>query len=199
MLYIGSASRIEAYIKAIAVQGLLLFLLVLIDYKSANLANTLFLSFETLIVKAVLIPVVLITVVRKNGIHREIEPYIPNFFSLIITSLIFGLGLYVAYLASGNSVSMRPLYFGVSISTIITGLFIIITRKKIITHVMGYMLLENGIFMLSLAAAAEMPFIVALGVLLDIFMAVYLLGLFVNRIHDKFSGIHVDSLQKLKD
>ncbi len=199
MLYVGSSSRIEAYIKAIAVQGALLFLLILFDYDSENLANFIFLAFETLIVKAILIPIVLITVVRKNGIHREIEPYIPNFFSLIITSVIFGLGFYVAYLASNNSVSVRPFYFGVSISTIVTGLFIIITRKKIITHVMGYMFIENGIFLLSLAASKEMPFIVALGVLLDIFMAVYLLGLFVNKIQDALAEIHVDSLQKLKD
>ena len=200
MLYIGSASRIETYIKAIAVQGFLLFLLVIIDnYESAHLANLLFLSFETLAVKAVLIPVVLITVVRKNGIHREIEPFIPNFFSLIITSAIFGIGFYIAYLASTYLSTARPFYFGISISSIITGIFIIITRKKIITHVMGYMLLENGIFLLSLSASREMPFIVALGVLLDIFIAVYLLGLFVNRIHDAFSEIHVDSLQKLKD
>ena len=64
---------------------------------------------------------------------------------------------------------------------------------------MGYMLLENGIFLLSLAASREMPFIVALGVILDIFMAVYLLGLFVNKINDKFDEVHVGSLQKLKD
>jgi hydrogenase-4 component E len=199
MFYVASASRIEAYIKAIAIQGVLLFLLVLLDYESGNLANLFFIIFETLAIKAVLIPVVLIKSVRKNGIHREIEPYIPNFFSLIIASAIFGLGFYAAYLTSKGGVSIRPFYFGVSISTIVTGLFFIITRKKIITHVMGFMLMENGIFLLSLAASKEMPFVVALGVLLDIFMAVYLLGLFVNKIHDTFEEVHVDTLQKLKD
>jgi hydrogenase-4 component E len=142
---------------------------------------------------------VLITSVRKNGIHREIEPNIPSFFSLIITSIIFALGFYAAYLASKSSVPVRPFYFGVSLSVIIGGLFIIITRKKIITHVMGFMLMENGIFLLTISASREMPFIVALGVLLDIFMAVYLLGLFVNKIHDTFEEIQADTLQKLKD
>jgi hydrogenase-4 component E len=199
MFYVASASRIEAYIKAIAIQGFLLFLLILLDYEGGNLLSLLFLSFETLAVKAILIPVVLMKSVRKNGIHREIEPYIPNFFSLIITSAVFGLGFYAAYLVSKDMLSLRPFFFGVSISTIVTGLFIIITRKKIITHVMGFMLMENGIFLLSLAASKEMPFIVALGVLLDIFMAVYLLGIFINRIHDAFEEAHVETLQKLKD
>jgi hydrogenase-4 component E len=199
MFYVASASRIEAYIKSIAIQGALLFLLILFDYESGNLLNLLFLTFETIAVKAILIPVVLIKSVRKNGIHREIEPFIPNFFSLIITSAIFGLGFYAAFLTSKGALSIKPFYFGVSISTIVTGLFFIITRKKIITHVMGFMLMENGIFLLSLAASKEMPFIVALGVLLDIFMAVYLLGIFVNKIHDAFEEAHVDTLRKLKD
>ncbi len=199
MLYVGSTSRIEAYIKALSAQGALLFLLVLLDSASAHLGNTLFLSFETLIVKAVLIPAFLIKIVRKNDINRELEPNIPNFFSLLITSVIFTLGFYVTYWMSDPSGAVRPFYFGVSISTLITGFFVIITRKKIITHVMGFMLIENGIFLLALAIAREMPFIVALGVLLDIFMAVYLLGLFVNKIQDAFSEIHVDTLAKLKD
>ncbi|MBN2041602.1 MAG: hypothetical protein JW864_16320 [Spirochaetes bacterium] len=199
MFYVASASRIEAYTKAISVQGVLLFLLIIFDYEGGRPANLLFLSFETIAVKAVIIPIVLNTTVRKNGIHREIEPYIPNFFSLIITSLIFALGFFAAYHVSKAQVPVRPFYFGISISVIITGLFIIMTRKKIITHVMGFMLMENGIFLLSLAAAKEMPFIVSLGVLLDVFMAVYLLGLLVNKIHGRYDEIHIDTLQKLKD
>ena len=199
MLYVGSMSRVEAYIKALAVQGIILFLIVIIDYGTENLPNMLFLSAETLIVKAILIPIVLIKVVRKNGIHRELEPYIPNFFSLLITSIIFALGFYIAYWMTDNSGAVRPFYFGVSISTLVTGFFVIMTRKKIITHVMGYMLIENGIFLLALSIAREMPFIVALGVLLDIFIAVYLLGLFVNKIQDVFAEIQIDNLSTLKD
>ena len=199
ILYVGTTSRIEGYIKALAAQGGLLFLLVLTDAGEAHLATTLFLSFETLIVKGILIPIILFKVVRKNGIHREIEPNIPFFFSLIITSAIFALGFYITYWVSFTSGPLRPFYFGVAISTMLTGFIVIITRKQIITHVIGYMLIENGIFLLALSIAKEMPFIVALGVLLDIFIAVYLLGLFVNKIQDTFAEINVDTLAKLKD
>ena len=199
MLYAGSSSRLEMFIKAIAVQGFLLFLLVIINFDKKNIANMIFLCFETLAVKAILIPAILITVVRKNEIHRDIPPNIPNFFSLLITSAILGLGFYITYWMSDSSGAVRPFYFGISISTLVTGLFIIVTRKKIITHIMGFMFIENGTFLLSLAIAKEMPFVVSLGVLLDIFIAVYLLGLFVNRIQDRFEEIHVDTIAKLKD
>ncbi|HAO20544.1 MAG TPA: hydrogenase, partial [Desulfobacteraceae bacterium] len=114
-------------------------------------------------------------------------------------SVIFALGFYAAYWSIGKAPDVRPLYFGTSVSTIIIGLLMIVTRKKIITHVIGFMLIENGIFCLALSIAKEMPFIVALGVLLDLFIAVYLFGLFINKIHDTFAETDVQTLSHLKD
>lgn len=199
MLYTGVTSRVEAFIKVLAAQGIILFVLVLLDFGDDSIANMLFILFETLIVKGGLIPVILFIVVRKNNIFREIEPNIPFYFSLFITSMIFALGFYVTYITVGIKGTVRPLYFGISISTIVTGFVIIMTRKKVITHVMGYIVIENGIFLLTLSVAKEMPFIVSLGVLLDIFIGIYLLGLFVNKIQDTFSGLNISSLTKLKD
>lgn len=199
MLYVSITTRIESYVKVIAMQGLMLFFLVLFSYGTTHLANLIFLSFETLAVKTIAIPLFLMYVIRKNGIFREIDPYVTNYSSLAITTAIFIAGFYIADRSVGAVSNIRPFYFGISISTIITGLFIIISRKKIITHVMGYMMLENGIFLLALSIAREMPFIVALGVLLDIFIAVYLLGLFINKVQDSYSDTHIDALAKLKD
>lgn len=199
MLFVASSSRIEGYIKALNIQGILLFCLVLTDFHDLSFLNLLFLSFETLIVKAIVIPLFLRKIVRKHGIFHEIEQYIPNFYSLFISSLIFALGFGIAYWAGEFVTSVQAAYFGISISTIISGLFIIMTRKKILTHVMGYMMMENGIFLLSLARAKEMPLIISLGVLLDIFLGIYLLGLFVSHIQYTFSEVHIDRLTSLKD
>lgn len=199
MLYVSITTRIESYIKVLAVQGLILFFIVLSDFNILHIPNIIFLSFETLVVKAIAIPMFLIFIIRKNGIFREVDPFVTNYLSLVITSAIFAAGFYLAFWSQGTVNNIRPLYFGISISTIITGLFIIISRKKIITHVMGYMMMENGIFLLALSIAKEMPFIVALGVLLDIFIAVYLLGLFINKVQESYSDTHIDTLAKLKD
>jgi hydrogenase-4 component E len=199
MIYVAITVRIESYIKALAAQGVLLFLLVLLDYGTTHLPNLIFLSFETLVVKAIAIPLFLVYIIRKNGIFREVEPSVTNYSSLVITTAIFAAGFFIANWSEGAVTNVRPFYFGISISTIVTGLFIIVSRKKIITHVMGYMMFENGIFLLALSMAKEMPFIVAIGVLLDIFVAVYLMGLFINKVQDSYSDTHIDALAKLKD
>lgn len=199
MIYIAGTSRIEAYVRALFLQGVILFLLVVLDYGTGNVPNLVFLSFETLVVKAVAIPVFLIRIIHKNEIERELQPYIPNFYARLVATVIFGLGFYAAYWSIGNAPELRPLYFGTSVSTIVLGLLVIVTRKKIITHVIGFMLMENGIFLMALSIAKEMPFIVALGVLLDLFVAVYLLGTFISKIHEARLDVTVEALAKLKD
>lgn len=199
MLFVASDSRIEGYIKALSVQGVLLFCLVLADFHALSFLNLLFLCLETLGMKAIIIPLFLRKIVREHGIFHEIEQHIPSFYSLFISSLIFALGFGIAHWASEFVTTAQSAYFGISISTIISGLFIIMTRKKILTHVMGYMMMENGIFLLSLARAKEMPLIISLGVLLDIFLGIYLLGVFVSHIQYTFSEVSIDRLTSLKD
>ena len=199
MVYVASTTRIEAYIKVLALQGAVLFGMVLLDFGKMPVIDFVFLCLETLVLKAIIIPAFLFYIVRKNNIFREIEPYIPSFYSVVITSLIFAAGLGASVWAGQSDAGIRPLCFGVSLSVVITGLFLIITRKKVITHVMGYVMLENGIFMLALSVATEMPMIVNMGVLMDLFAAVFLLGLFVSRINSTFSRLEIDSLSNLKD
>ncbi|MBU1077844.1 MAG: hypothetical protein KKH98_11165 [Spirochaetes bacterium] len=201
MLFASTTGRLEAYVKIFSIQGIIFFLIILTYYSHIPLLDFLLLLIETLLVKTVVIPVILIKVIRKNNIYREVEPYIPNFFSLVISVIIFVFGFILAYLAGQYTQDIRPFYFGISISTIVVGLFIIMSRKKIITHIMGYMFLENGIFLLSLSVAREMPLIVNLGILLDIFIGVFLLVIIYNHINSTFARekINIDSLSCLKD
>ena len=133
-------------------------------------------------------------IVRKNGIFREVEPYIPYFYSLIFTSIMFAAGIFISFWVIDQMQSLRPVYFGVAASVIISGMFLIMTRKKLITHVMCYIMMENGIFLLTLSVIKEMPMIVNLGVLLDIFAAVFILGLFATKINEAFDEMDVKSL-----
>jgi hydrogenase-4 component E len=199
MLYVSATSRVEAYIHALAVQGLILFLMVIIDLRHQNIWNLVFLCLETLAFKAVLIPLFLLYTVRRQELFREVEPYIPNFYSLVITSVIFALGFLLAYVNMGGHDNFRPVYFGVAMSTLVAGLFLILSRKKIITHVMGYIMMSNGIFLLTLSSMKEMPLIVNMGVLLDLFVGIFMLGLFAGRIGSVFEHTNVENLMNLKD
>ncbi|MCL4538121.1 MAG: hypothetical protein M1378_00720 [Bacteroidetes bacterium] len=199
MLYVSSVSRIEAYVKTLAAQGFLLFLLVMVGVKEMSWLNIAFLVFETLLVKTVVIPYFLLTVIRRNETPREIEPFISQFYSLLIASGIFVFGFVAAFWAARTGSNIKPLYFGISIAMMMLSLFLIVNRKRIITHILCYMMLENGIFLLSLSVANELPMLVNIGVLLDLFVAIYLFAIFFNKINEIYDGSHVDVLTELKD
>ncbi|MDD5597388.1 MAG: hypothetical protein PHV82_05555 [Victivallaceae bacterium] len=199
MLCVAVTSRLEAYIKALAFQGFLLFVLsVFFNIPHGDLLTTGFIVFETFFLKMIVIPLYLRKVIRDNEILRETEPYIPNLYSLIIVSLFTAVGFLFAGITSKVQHPVNPIYFGVSISTIMAGIFIIMTRKKLITHVIGYIFMENGIFLLSLSMAGEMPAVVSLGVALDIFIWAFLAGVFLRRMQETFPEQDIDKLKGLR-
>ena len=95
--------------------------------------------------------------------------------------------------------NIAPLYFGIAVSIIVISLWLITIKHKIVSNVIEFITMENGIFLLSLSVAGEMPVLVNLGVLLDVFIAVYILGLFVREINKEFKDLEVSHLSKLKD
>jgi len=197
LLYLGIAHRLLTYIKILAVQGILLFGIAFIELIQINAVNLALILLETIVFKTIAIPLFLQYVMKRNRITRDAEPFLPNFISLIIITLI----IITTFILSNTIADSRisKIFFVVALSTLFTGLYIIVTRHKIITHVMGYLIIENGVFILSLAVGNEMPVLVNLGILLDIFASVFLLGIFVNRIGDELKDVDVDQLKSLKD
>ncbi|HEY8661537.1 MAG TPA: NADH-quinone oxidoreductase subunit K [Hanamia sp.] len=197
LLYLGIAHRLLTYIKILAFQGVLLFGIAFIDLIQINAINLAFVLLETIVFKAIAIPFFLNYIIKRNKINRDAEPFLSNFISLIIITLII-----IATFILSNAIAdsrISKIYFVVAISTLFSGLYLILTRHKIITHVMGYLVIENGVFILSLAVGSEMPMLVNLGILLDVFVSVFILGIFVNRIGDVLKDTDVDQLKNLKD
>lgn len=217
MIYIASTSRLAAHVNMLVAQGWLLFFVCLAGVakepwfaslfaeKEALIANIphiaglAFVVFETLIVKAVVIPWFLKKVVKKTHAHRDTDANIPHFYCLVISSIILFACILAANTASPEFKLIAPVYFGVSISMIITSLWLITIKHKVLSNVIGFITMENGIFLLSLSVAKEMPIIVNLGVLLDIFIAVFILGMLVREINNEFDDLEVSQLSDLKD
>ena len=197
LLYMGIANQLSTCINILALQGILLFGVSLIELMQINTINLIFILFETIVFKTIVIPIFLKNVIKKNNIVREAEPYLTDFMSIvIITSIIFG-----SFILSNviDVVHLRKMFFIVALSALFTGLFIIISRKKVVTHIMGYLVIENGVFILSLSAGNKMPMLVNTGITLDIFVSILVLGVFVNRIGNTFEEMNVDNLTNLKD
>lgn len=197
LLYLSIANRLMTSVKIIALQGLILFGVAFMELIEINPINLAFILLETIIVKTIAIPVFLSYVIKKNQITRETEPFLPNFVSLIIITIII-----IATFLISNSITdthLNKIYFVVALIALFCGLYFIISRKKIITHVIAYVIIENGVFILSLAVGNEMPMLVNLGILLDVFVSVFLLGIFINKVGDVVKDIDITQLSNLKD
>lgn len=197
LFYLAIANRIMSYLKVLAFQGVLLFAVVFLQLNEINPLNLALILLETIVFKSVAVPLFMAYVLRRNNITREAEPYLPNFISLIITTLIVVITILLAN--SVKDTQLDKIFFVVALSSLFTGLYFIATRRKIITHVIGYLIIENGVFVLSLAVGNEMPMLVNLGIMLDIFASVLILGIFLNKIGDVFKDVDVDQLSSLKD
>lgn len=199
MLYLAATSRIISHVRILIVQGVLLFLICLCGFKHTPLLNLAFLTVETLIVKSIVIPWFLYKILKKTHANRDVAANIPHFYCLVVASVILLGGFLVSNYFISSMKMISPLYFGVSTATIIISLWLITIKHKIISNVIEFITMENGIFLLSLSVAKEMPMLVNLGVLLDVFIAVYILGLFVNEINKEFNDLEVSHLSELKD
>ncbi|MDP1725524.1 MAG: hypothetical protein Q8M15_01980 [Bacteroidota bacterium] len=197
LIYLGVANRLSSYVSALAFQGIILFGVAFIELIEINWVNLVFVLLETIVFKTFVIPYFLNYIIQKNNITREAEPFLPDFVSVVlITVIILG-----SFMLSNtiNDPHLRKIFFVVALSALFTGLYIIVTRRKIITHVMGFLVIENGVFVLSIAVGNEMPMLVNIGILLDIFASVFLLGIFVNKIGDVMKEQDVEQLSNLKD
>ena len=197
LFYVSIANRIITYVRVLALQGVILFGVTFMQLHDIKTWNLVLILLETIVFKAVAVPVFLSYLIKRNRITRETEPYLPHFISLLITTMIVVVTVLLA--SSINDTYLDKMFFIVSLSTLFTGLYFIASRKKIITHVMGYLMIENGVFILSLAVGNEMPGLVNLGIMLDVFASVLILGIFLNKIGDVFKDVDVDQLSNLKD
>jgi hydrogenase-4 component E len=197
LLYVSIANRIITYVRVLALQGFLLFGVTFLELKDIQTWNLVLILLETVVFKALAVPVFLGYLISRNKITRETEPYLPHFISLIIVTMIVVITVLLAN--SIQDTHLDKIFFIVALSTLFTGLYFIASRKKIITHVMGYLMIENGVFVMSLAVGNEMPNLVNLGIMLDVFASVLILGIFLNKIGDVFKDVDVDQLSNLKD
>lgn len=197
LVYMGIANRLTTNINILALQGVILFGVSFIELIQINTINLIFVLIETIVFKTIAIPLFLKYIIKKNNIVREAEPFLPNFISIVIITCII-LGSFILSNAV-SGVHLRKMFFIVALSALFSGLYIIISRKKVIVHIMGYLVIENGVFILSLSAGSKMPMLVNTGITLDIFVSVLVLGVFVDKIGNTFEEMNIDNLNNLKD
>lgn len=150
------------------------------------------------ILKALILPYYLDRMQKNLKVRREVEPYVNNPTSLIVAGLL----VLLAYAITRPlmSVSSLPTRSGIPLAMglIFVGLFVVLSRKKALTQIIGFLVLENGIVLLAALGTYGIPLIVELGVFLDVLMGFLVMQILVYRIQDTFESIDVDQLNQLK-
>jgi len=192
-LLLLASSRILLCIRTLALQGILLSLLPFLIEKEDLELHRLLLGLLALILRGIVFPLMIKRTVLKVGVKREVEPFIGFTASLFLGVLAF-VGCFILddKLALPISADHRFL-LPVAFFTIFTGLFLIITRKKALTQVIGYLVLENGISTFGISTLAKDPWFLEVGILLDLLVGVFIMGIIVFHINNEFD--HIDSHQ----
>ena len=198
--FLLASSRLRASIRAAAAQGALLSVLALLLARGeAHPAHTVLLSVGALAVKGVVIPWMMLWAIREASIQREVDPIVGFIPSLVLGAV--GVALAFAFsTAMPLPVGERhPLLVPTALSTVWTGLLLVVSRRKAVTQVIGFLVLENGIFVFGLLISDFMPTMVEAGVLLDLFAAVFVMGIVMFHINREFSSLDTGKLSALKD
>jgi len=198
LFYVIITSRVKAYVSVLQVQGIILSILLIIPFIHNFSIYGIILPLTLLIVKVIAIPRYIKKIIRDLDIKRRIEPTIQQMILLPIVILTIIIIFMASSLLAKNTV-VNVIPFASGFSSIVIGIYIIMFRKKLIIHVCGFLIMENGIFLFSTSVASELPMMIELGVLLDVFVVVFLMGITLNRISSTFKGFEVSHLGRLKD
>lgn len=197
-LFALGTSRIVSVIRTVAVQGALLGLLPLLLHAHASLPVVLTV-IVTITLKGVLIPAIMVRALRDANIKREVEPLIGLQPSVILGALCTVFALLFADQLPLQPEHAEALLVPASIATVLTGFLLLTTRFKALSQVVGYLVLENGIFIFGMLLVEAMPLVVEMGVLLDLFVAIFVICIIVNHINQAFSSQDTRRLVELKE
>ena len=197
LVYLSITERFRNFASLIGLQGWLLFGIALVRLHAANPAELIFVGLETLIFKGILVPGLLFAVIRRTKINRVRRSGSSQSGSLLLSLVALAVSASVTYYIADTTVDL--VFFAVALYALLSGLILIVLRRRIFSHMIGFLVIENGVFLFSTAIGVEMPLLINFAILLDILISVLMLGIFFTKIGDKFHADDADSLTNVKD
>ena len=196
LIYLSIAERFRNHTTILALQGLLLFGIAIARLHEFHPVEMSFIIVETLVFKAVVIPAILMHVIRKTKINR-IHTSSSQFGSLVMSIAALVASCTITYYMADNRTDM--IFFGVALYALLSGLILIVMRKRIFAHLIGFLVIENGVFLFSMAIGVELPMLINLAIMLDILISILILGMFLRRMDNDIHTDETDALTSIKD
>jgi hydrogenase-4 component E len=190
--------RIRAVIHTVAAQGALLGAISMLVHEHLTIASF-FVAAAAIAIKGVVIPAIMMRALRDAQIKREVEPLIGLLPSVLLGALATAFAILFADQMPLAKQHAGTLFVPASIATVLVGFIILTTRFKALNQVVGYLVLENGIFIFGMLLIETMPRVVEMGVLLDLFVGIFVICIIVNHINRAFSSLDTRRLASLKE
>lgn len=153
----------------------------------------------TVVIKAIVLPRILKAVIERLNVKRELELNINIPSSLLVCGALVILAFYITQPIISLGFLLTRDSLAIALAIVLIGFFIMIARRKAVTQVIGFLVIENGLFLAATAAAYGMPLIVELGVFFDILVAGLIIGVYTHRLQDTFDSVDTTKLTALKE
>jgi hydrogenase-4 component E len=194
-----ASSRLGACIRTTAAQGMLLGLVPFLVHSHAGPWRAAGLAVVTVVLKGYVFPWLLFRALREAEVTREVEPYVGYVTSVMVGVLGLGASFWLANRLPVLTPLVSPLLVPTALFSILAGLFLIVSRKRAMNQVLGFLVMENGVFTFGAGVMGKTSLVVEFGVLLDVFVAVFVMGIMIFHINREFDHIDTARLSTLKD
>ncbi len=194
-----SRRRTERLITLFAWQGSVLFVSTLLVAYSAGLKELYFSAALTLLLKVIALPWILHRLIRRLGAQWDSETLVN-----IPTTMLVGLGLVIFAFGLAEPISRMATTItrntiGIALAVIFLAFLMMITRRKAVTQVIGFLAMENGLFFAATSATYGMPMVIELGIALDLLVGFFILGIFFFQIREQFDSLDLSNMEALKE
>jgi hydrogenase-4 component E len=196
LIYLPITERFRNHTSLIALQGWILLGIALLRLHSLEGLELAFIV-ETLVFKALVVPAILLRVIRKTKINRVSGSGSSQFNSLLLSLCALGVSCWIASAMADERIDM--IFFGVALYALLSGLVMIVVRRRVFAHLVGFLAIENGVFLFSMAIGVEMPMMINMAIMLDILISILLLGIFLRKLDNSIHTDDADALTTVKD
>ena len=174
LVYLAITERFRNFASIIGLQGWILFAVALLRLHAINPLELIFIAIETLAFKALLVPAILFAMIRKTKINSVRRSGSSQSGSLLLSLMALAVSASITYYIADSAIDL--VFFGVALYALLSGLILIVLRSRIFSHMVGFLVIENGVFLFSMAIGVEMPLLINIAILLDILISVRLSG-----------------------
>ncbi len=198
LLLLGS-SRLKVAILVVAIQGLLLGLLPIVKISGHFSLGVWILGLSIILAKGIILPFLLNRSLNNSEITHEIEPFISYGTSIMVGILLLILSGWFTVKFKLHHTATPAIVLSSAFYLILTGLFLMMSRKKALTQALAYLVLGNGVYGVGIGMSLEFPFTVELGILLDVVVGILIMGNLLFHLDSEFSHMDTDKLDELSD